>query len=448
MHTFKLGRLIIIGTLSWLTTTSAMADISTSMPDSEDRVAQQVEEKALRRIPPTFSDNAVVVAWSEKAYDIAFAEDQFLTFKGHRAFAMMHIAMHDALNAIVPIYRQYLSIRRHGFAHPIAAAAQAAHDVLVSQYPKQQIALTTELNRWLARVPEGRRKWRGIALGHQTAAAVIAARVGDGWDFQGTYAFEPQPGKYRTTPPWNGFVFQPGFRFAKPFGLKTPDQFRPAPPPLLDSTEYAADYNEVKDFGAVNSKLRTPDQTGYALWWMEFSEGSVIRLARSLVDARRTHLWRAARMFALLNMSLFDGYVATWDAKYQYNTWRPYTAIREASDGGNPLTQPDSGWEPLSQTPPFPEYVSAHSAGCNSSFEILRHSFGDNVSFTMKTTTAPPDMPTRSFASFSAAGAECADSRVMNGFHFRYATRAGIVLGREVARYILTHQLQPRSQRR
>jgi PAP2 superfamily len=447
MNTFKLGKFIIIGTFGWLTTALAMQETDSDVPSSEDRVAQQVEEKALRRIPPAFSDNAVIVAWSEKAYDIAFAEDQFLTFKGHRAFAMMHIAMHDALNAIVPVYRQYLPVRRHGFAHPIIAAAQAAHDVLASQYPKEQIALTAELNRWLARVPEGRRKSKGIALGHMAAAAILAARVNDGWDFQGNYAFESQPGKYRTTPPWNGFVFQPGFRFAQPFALKTPDQFRPAQPPLLESTEYAADNNEVKDFGALNSKLRTPDQTGHAIWWMEFSEGSVIRLARNLVDARRTHLWRAARLFALLNMSLFDGYIATWDAKYHYNTWRPYSAIHEASDDGNPLTQPDANWEALSQTPPFPEYVSAHSAGCNSSFEILRCTFGDNVSFTMKTTTAPPDMPTRSFTSFSAAGAECADSRVMNGFHFRYATQAGIVLGREVARYINTHQLQPRAQR-
>lgn len=227
MNTFKLGTLIIIGTFGWLTTASAMPDISTSMPDAQDRVAQQVQEKALRRMSSAFSDNAVVVAWSEKAYDIAFAEDQFLTFKGHRAFAMMHIAMHDALNAIVPVYRQYLPVRCHGFAHPIIAAAQAAHDVLASLYPKEQIALTTELNRWLARVPEGRRKSKGIALGHLAAAAILAARVNDGWDFQGNYAFESQPGKYRTTPPWNGFVFQPGFRFAQPFALKTPDQFRP-----------------------------------------------------------------------------------------------------------------------------------------------------------------------------------------------------------------------------
>ena len=164
------------------------------------------------------------------------------------------------------------------------------------------------MRSWLSQIPDGPPQSRGITLGRQSAAAILALRAGDGWDFQGTYTFSNAIGAYQTTPPWNGFVFQPGFRYAKPFGLRTPDQFRPAPPPRLDSAEYAAAYNEVKDFGRVDSAVRTPDQTLYAIWWMEFAEGSVNRLARQLVTQRKTHLWQAARMFALLNMSLFDGY--------------------------------------------------------------------------------------------------------------------------------------------
>jgi hypothetical protein len=149
-------------------------------------------------------------------------------------------------------------------------------------------------------------------------------------------------------------------------------------------------------------------------------------------------------MFALLNMSHFDAYVAIWDSKYEYNHWRPYTAIREAERDGNPATEADSNREPLRRTPPHPEYMSAHSAGCGATFEILKRTFGDRVSFTMETTTAPPEMPTRSFRSFSAASAECADSRVRLGFHFRYATNRGLALGRTIAKWLDENHLEYR----
>jgi hypothetical protein len=178
---------------------------------------------------------------------------------------------------------------------------------------------------------------------------------------------------------------------------------------------------------------------------MEFAEGSVNRLARQLLIQRKVHLWQAARMFALLNMSLFDGYVAVWDSKYEYNHWRPYTAIREAAGDGNPATAAEPNWEPLRTTPPFPEYVSAHAAGCAGSFETLKNTFGDHLSFTMATTTAPPQMPTRSFRSFTEAAAECADSRVRLGWHFRYATDAGIEMGRAVADFLDKNHLDFRA---
>ena len=292
---------------------------------------------------------------------------------------------------------------------------------------------TRSLRGGFRTIPDTPHKTRGIAVGRQSAAAILALRVNDGWDYQGTYTFSNEPGAYQTTPPWNGFVLQPGFRYAKPFGLRSPDQFRPGPPPRLDSPQYAAAFNEVKDFGRVDSVVRTPDQTLYAVWWLEFAETSVNRLARQLATQRRTHLWQASRMFALLNMSLYDGYIAILDSKYEYNHWRPYTAIRQAALDGNPATAADPNWEPLRTTPPFPEYVSGHATATAATMDILARTFGDNVSFTMATTTAPPEMPTRSFRSFSAAAAECADSRVRVGFHFRYATDRGLTLGRAVA---------------
>jgi hypothetical protein len=389
----------------------------------------------------------VVVFWNEVAHDIAFAEDQFLTFKGQRALAMMHLAMHDALNAIVPQYETYAFRGADRRAHPATAAAQAAHDVLAAIYPGQRPLLADQLTRSLAHVSKGPPRDRGIALGHATASTLLATRNGDGWNFQGTYTFASQPGRYQTTPPWNGFVAQPGFRYARPFALEYPHQFRPAPPPPLNSRAYAMALLEVQEYGAAGSTRRTGDQTGYALWWMEFAEGSVFRLARQLADEGRIDLWRAARMFAHVGVALYDGYIATWDAKYAYDHWRPQTAIRAGDTDDNPETAADAGWESLRPAPPFPEYSSAHAAACAASFAVLADAFGPDASFTMETTTAPPDMPTRTFDSFDAAATECADSRVRLGWHFRYATEAGLVLGRRIARHVLSHTLRVRSRR-
>ena len=172
--------------------------------------------------------------------------------------------------------------------------------VLLSQYPDQQSRLAAELAIWLGRVPNGTLRERGIELGSAAAAAIVTLRSNDGFDDPGTYEFRSGPGEYQTTPPWNGFVAQPGFRFAKPFALDAPSQFRPSPPPPLTSAIYARAFREVKEYGAIDSTRRTEDQTAYAVWWMEFAEGSVNRLARRLTAERRTHLWAAARLFAHL----------------------------------------------------------------------------------------------------------------------------------------------------
>jgi hypothetical protein len=152
-------------------------------------------------------------------------------------------------------------------------------------------------------------------------------------------------------------------------------------------------------------------------------------------------------MFAHIGTALYDAHIATWDAKYEYDHWRPFTAIRAADIDNNPHTQPDATWESLRPAPPFPEYSSAHAAACAASFVVLAQTFGRHVSFTMETTTAPPGMPTRSFGSFQEAALECADSRVRLGWHFRYATEAGLALGQRIARYTMTRALRTRSRR-
>jgi hypothetical protein len=410
---------------------------------SDARAAQSttIESELLKAgVDASRFDAALIVGWNELAHDIAFAEDQFRTFKGQRALAMMHLAMHDALNSIRPVYERYAYAGPRVIAHPVTAAAYAAHDVLMSQYPQQQPKLAAELSTWIGELPDGPITSRGRRVGQAAAAAILAKRANDGWDFSGTYEFVAGPGQYQTTPPWDGFVVQPGFRLAKPFVAASPRQLRPPPP--LKSTAYARAFQEVKDTGAVNSTTRTHDQTAYAIWWMEFAEGSVNRVARQLATARRSDLWTAARLFAHVGVALYDSYIAVWDGKYEFNHWRPYTAVRAADVDENPRTLPDPNWEPLRPTPPFPEYPSAHAAGCAASFSILTRAFGRDFPFTMETTSAPAGMPTRSFASFDVAAQECADSRVRLGWHFRYATDGGLDLGRSIASFVLRHSLQ------
>jgi len=437
----RMAAATLVALLGLVLATSAVADpgsVAISQLDDSDGALDGRDRSFL---PPY--DAALVVEWNETAYELAFAEDQFFTFKGVRAFAMMHLAIHDALNAIVARYETYAHHVRDPNADPIAAAAQAAHDVLSSQYPGAQNVLDGLLAEWLERVPSGDARNRGVELGADSAAAVLDLRAGDGFDFVGTYTFGSGPGVYKTTPPWDGFVFRPGFRWARPFALQSGDQFRPPPPPSLSSRTYARAFNEVRDFGRIHSDVRTEEQTDIAVWWMEFTEGSMNRLAREIVTEQGTNLWKAARLFALLDLSMFDGYVSVWDSKFAHNHWRPYTAIRTAAKDGNSSTMPDDSWEPLQTTPPFPEFASAHGAVCSSSLTTLAREFGNRLSFEMQTTTAPAGMPTRSFASFDQAAEECAGSRVLLGWHFRYATKAGLKLGRRVATYAGEHLLEP-----
>lgn len=392
-----------------------------------------------------FFDSAVVIDFNQIAVNAAIAHDNFDDFSVNlRGIAMMHLAMHDALNAIVPVYEQYALDARRPFAHPTAAAAQAARDVLVNIYPDQQAVFDAELAERLDGIAAGFRKSQGIQLGHDAAAAIIEDRQGDAMDVFGEYTPGSAPGDYQFVPPFD-FLFRPAFGESRPFGLNSGEQFRPPPPPALTSSQYAQAYNEVKAFGILNGSSRSDDQTHRALWWFEPSEFSWNRITNLLARQRSVKLFPAARMFALVNMGIMDSYVAVWDAKQFYDFWRPFTAIRAGDTDGNGQTAPDPTWEALCFTPPIQEYPSAHAEQSAAAAEMLAAALGtDRVSFTVESTTAPPGQPTRSFTSLRAAGAEAADSRVMCGIHFRFATNAGNAAGRQVARFILDRELERR----
>ena len=403
-------------------------------------------------------DGAMVIAWNERVLAVAEAEDHFLTLKGVRTAAMMHLAMHDALNSVHPKYAPYAYHADERDASPLAAAAQAAYGVAASQYPQQKTVWIDELQKWLDTEQDGAAKSKGIALGRAAAKAILKRRESDHWNAQANYQWHPMaPGVYAefsehsATP--KGFTFGAGWSKMKPFILAKAEQFRAPPPPSIRSHRYTAAFNEVKEVGRYASGSRTPDQTHLAMWWKEFVESSHNRLARKIATREGSGLWDSAKLFALLNMSITDAYISVFDSKFFYNHWRPYTAIRWAAHDGNPDTVADPQWNNTHRhTYAFPSYPSAHGAASGAAMTILGRTFGDRYRFTMSTpeveqagplsTKVRMVPPTRSFTSFSAAAHECALSRVYLGIHFRYDSEQGEQLGKNVGTYAWNHSLQ------
>jgi hypothetical protein len=418
--------------LALLNGCAAAADDGTDDPDAEFASLQR-------------PSNAVVIRWSQVAYDAATTATYFgpLLFHHDRGFTMMHIAQHDALNAICSRYEQYAFRGHDSGADPVAAAAQAAHDVMAKVYPDQIATFNTELATWLATIPNGSAKTRGIALGAASAAAIIAKRATDNIDTFGTYTPGTGPGKYQFVPPFD-FVLQPALVTVPPFGLRAGNQFRSPPPPALNSATYTSAFNEVKAQGSPTSTTRTQDQTEYAAFWWELTDASWNRLARITAAQEHLGLWRTARLFALNNMALLDGYIAGWDSKETYDFWRPFTAIRAAATDGNANTAPDTAWVSYQTNPPVQDYPSTHSILGKASSLVFAESFGtDRVTFTLNSFTALPGKETRTYTSFSAAAAQNADSRVQAGIHFRFSCNEGLTVGNNVGNYIIAHNLRP-----
>lgn len=400
--------------------------------------------------PIDLRSNDVILAWNTIAYDALMAHDEYQNpLVATRVYAMVHVAQHDAINAIDPIYESYSfhggAAGADADADPVVAAAAAAHGVLSALYPEQTATFDAQLELALADVPEGSDGPRGVALGAQAAAAILAQRSDDGSDTPpvGDYVPGADAGDYQPTPPF-GFAFAPGWRDVQPFALTAAAQFRSPPPPALDGEQYATDFDEVREIGRDMSETRTPEQTAYAKFWYEFSDIGWNRVGRVVAADEELGLQSTARLFALLNMAMADAYIAGWDSKYHYDLWRPYTAIREAGTDGNDATAQEAHWEPLMPTPPVQDYPSTHAALGNAAAAVLAAVFGDALDFTFPSTSAEPALSSRTFSSFSQAADENADSRVMAGIHFRFAVAAGQELGRQVGQWTVGNHLRMR----
>jgi len=364
-----------------------------------------------------------------------------------RSFAIMHAAIYDAVNAIDRTHRPYL-VRLSGVprdASQEAAAAAAAHEVLVALYPAFKATLDAQLLQSLAQIPDGNDKVEGIRIGQTVADRILALRSNDGSNAKPIpYVFGTAPGDYQSTP--LNFPPQPQFTHwsrVTPFALERASQFRPGPPPALTSDTYSDAFNQIKSIGIVNSTTATADEalTG-RFWngaiqnyWNEISQTA--SLAHSLTTAQ------SARLFALMNLSFADDVIAFYDAKYTYNFWRPVTAIRAADPGVNPETVADPNWLPeVGKTAPDPSYPGAHAVISAAAAEVLI-SFFERDRFEFNVTSEVLPGAERSFTSFSAAAEEATLSRIFGGQHFRFDLTTGQRLGREVADFVVDNFLTP-----
>lgn len=361
-----------------------------------------------------------------------------------RAFAIVHAAIHDAVNGVERRYQPYTIELSYPNASIDAAIATAARDTLVALSPSQSTTVEIAYAATLLGIADGAAKQAGIELGHRSAEANLARRLGDGADTAGGPAYVPkdEPGDYDFTPPFDKAPFGPvalfpGWGAVTPFGVETMDHRLPGPL-ALTSREYARDLKLLKALGRHDSLVRSDQQTDLAMFWFEFSPMGWNRIANTILRQERTDVWRSARIMALVNFALADGYITGFAEKYRHRFWRPITAIRAADSDGNPATDADKSWMPLQApaffTPPVPDYPSTHTVLGAAAAEVLIQNFGDRVRFDVVSTTLPG--ATRTFQSLSDAAHENGMSRVYGGIHFLHAVKDGCRQGKDVGRAV------------
>jgi hypothetical protein len=407
-----------------------------------------------------------VVQWNETTMNTIAANGQNPVV-ATRTLAMVHAAVHDALNAIDRRYdAYYFEAPGDTTASPDAAIAAAAHTVLVGVVagfgtPAQKgtaIALIDDAYaKTLARVSDGPARNKGVAVGRATGAAMLTLRKDDGATRDAPYTPGVGPGKWRPHPnpvPANPPIANPdmargyapsavpGWGNVAPFTLLSASQFWLPGPPALTSATYARDYNEVKSLGGKISNVRTPEQTEIARFWFQ-GPGTWNTIARTVVTARGLDARDSARVLALMNLAMADAYIAGFKIRYVYDLWRPVTAMREGDNDGNDATAGDPTWDSHQNTPAVSEYPSTQSTFSGAAAIVLASVLGgDQANFSFRS-GKPFEGITRSFTSFSQAARESADSRVFAGIHFRSACEDGLALGRKVGQRVAKLYLQP-----
>jgi len=389
----------------------------------------------------TPANGDVVTDWNTAALD-AIRAGRTPPPIASRSLAILHVSIYDAVNGIARTDEPYLvQSSASASASREAAASAAAHKALVNLFPAAVSSFDALHAAILAGIPNGPQKTAGIVWGEFVANQILAARANDGSDAIVPPPGGSGPGVWVPTPPAFAPYLLPQWGFVVSFGMRSSPQFRPPGLPSLDSEQYAADYNEVKELGAAVGSTRTEEQAQIALFWAdgaatETPPGHWNSIAQIIAAGQGNTLEENARLFALLNIAMADAAICAWDAKYTFHFWRPVTAINFA--------EPLLNWTSFIVTPPFPDYVSGHSTFSGAAATVLPFFYGtEDLPFTTGSDFLPG--VTRSFPTCLDAAEEAAVSRLYGGIHFRSANEDGLQAGISIGEWTDSHYLQVKS---
>ena len=413
---------------------------------------------------PGFVENDMVMYWNEKMITV-FAGPRNDAART-RYFAIIQIAVHDALNNIKPKYERFALNEREQFANPDAAVASAAYWAIIGLNQQGNFPMDTWYNESLSAIPDGESKELGKALGKKSADAIIAKRANDGFSqviLSSTFPADgDDPGVYRSTLPFSNPVLNLPHNKAtpnwgtvvNPFIIQNNNQFRPAGPYLVNSSEYLDDYNEVKQKGARVGSTRTEQEETLAKFWSDIRKPMVWNnFVKNIIATKKMDAWKTARLFALINTAMADGVNAAMEAKYHFYYWRPETAIRLGDNDDNPGTIGDGTWLPgvtalantnpllHAYTPGVPEYPCSFAIDGGAIASILQSFFGsDEISIDFTSATLPGI--TLHYTSIEQAARDNSLGKIYAGWYFRKAVLDGEEMGRNIGSYVFNHSFQ------
>jgi hypothetical protein len=390
--------------------------------------------------PITAAAGNVITDWDEKAVSVVQTGTAPPPPTAFRTMAILHVAMFDAVNSIEPHYQPYkIRLAATPDTSKEAAAAAAAGAVLVKLVPDAAADVQSTLMSYLATLPDGEAKSRGVQLGQEVATRILGLREKDGASAPDTYRPKTKPGVYIPTPITVGSQFPN----VTPFAITSPSQFRPKPPPSLKSQQWARDYNEIKDLGEKNSTRRTARQTEDARFWLLVGPRSTYPLPRQVAVASNMSVLDSARFMALVSIATMDAMIAVFDAKYKYEFWRPITAIRNGDIDGNPATERVATWQPIDVTPMHPEYPCAHCITSSAIAAAIEAVLGTEEIPEVTLTSAFAPGVTHRFTDLRAYTEEVANARIYAGFHYRSSTIIGREIGQKIGDWVVKSVMQP-----
>jgi hypothetical protein len=360
-------------------------------------------------------------------------------------FAMVHVAMHDAIQAFEGRFEPYCGTTLTASGSPIAAAAAAAHGVLIALFPSDASKAALNLSLAASLAKYGVTGNAGVTTGQQAALCNIGRLDADNAAraMPDTFIGGLGPGEWRpngTAPMTAQFLGT-----MSPFSFTDPAEFRAAnAPPPLTSGAYAKAYNEVKAFGALTGSSRTQEQTNIGLFFTEIPVAYWNGAMQYLADKHLDDIADSARLFALTHLALADAAITAWDSKVAFNFWRPNIAIQKGDKDGNPRTELDAAWQPLRGTPNYPDYTSGANNASGAVTTMLANFFGtDEVAFSLTSTTIAAPDNVRHYTKLSDAAQDVVDARVYMGIHFRFADTVALRQGKQIANWIFGHFLRP-----